>query len=242
MAPQNKEESPAVNIDLKLGPGVEAVTESDEARAHAANVATDKVMSVSANLAQLLPTGSVLAYQSLSASFTNQGDCFRANRWLSLCLVVFLSASCIFFAFTDSVLYKGKAQPLQPEQEEQKLFQDLKPELDKRGLGYIDVVHAIFSAVVFLSVAFSDVGLQKCFFPNAGKNDKELLKNLPLGMAVLSSFVFMIFPTKRRGIGSHCSSSENIDESSSKSGKNIDGSSSNSGEKEKANKPTTENK
>uniref|UniRef100_A0A0E0BRX8 Uncharacterized protein n=1 Tax=Oryza glumipatula TaxID=40148 RepID=A0A0E0BRX8_9ORYZ len=194
MAPQNKEdEASAANIDPKL-----PISESDEARAHAANVATDKLMSVSANLAQLLPTGT-----SLSASFTDQGECFRANRWLSLGLVVFLSATCVFFAFTES------------------------PELAKRGLGYVDFVHAFFSAVVFLSVAFSDVGLQKCFFPNAGKNDKELLKNLPLGMAVLSSFVFMIFPTNRRGIGSHCSSSEHIDDSS-KSGKKIDGSSSNS--------------
>lgn len=103
-------------------------------------------------------------------------------------------------------------------------------------------MHAFLSAVVFLSVVFSDVGLQKCFFPNTGKNDKELLKNLPLGMAVPSSFVFMIFPTNRRGIGSHCSNSEHIDDSSSKSGKKIDGSSSNSaGEKEKANKPTAKN-
>uniref|UniRef100_A0A0D3HTU0 Uncharacterized protein n=1 Tax=Oryza barthii TaxID=65489 RepID=A0A0D3HTU0_9ORYZ len=226
MAPQNKEdEASAANIDPKL-----PISESDEARAHAANVATDK----------LLPTGTVLAYQSLSASFTNQGECFRANRCLSLGLVVFLSATCVFFAFTDSVLYKGKvyygfALPTRlnlfnlNKKEEQKLFKDLEPELDKRDLGYVDFVHAFFSAV-------------KCFFPNAGKNDKELLKNLPLGMAVLSSFVFMIFPTNRRGIGSHCSSSEHIDDSSSKSGKKIDGSSSNSaGEKEKANKPTAKN-
>lgn len=211
-------------------------------------------MSVSANLVQLLSTGTVLAYQSLSASFTNQGECFRANRWLSLGLVVFFSATYVFFAFTDSILYKGKvyygfALPTRlnlfnlNKTAEKKLFDDLKPELAKWGLGYVDFVHAFFSAVVFLSVAFSDVGLQKCFFPNAGKNDKELLKNLPLGMAVLSSFVFMIFPTNRRGIGSHCSSSEHIDSSSSsKSGKKIDGSSSNSaGEKEKANKPTAKN-
>ncbi|BAT16902.1 Os12g0421300, partial [Oryza sativa Japonica Group] len=96
---------------------------------------------VLANLARLLPTGTVLAYQSLSASFTNQGECFRANRWLSLGLVVFLSAACVFFAFTDSVLYKGKvyygfALPTRlnlfnlNKKEEQKLFKDLEPELD----------------------------------------------------------------------------------------------------------------
>jgi hypothetical protein len=62
-------------------------------------------------------------------------------------------------------------------------------------------VHAIFAAVVFLTVAFSDVGLQRCFFPHAGANTSELLKNLPLGTAFLSSFVFLIFPTTRKGIG-----------------------------------------
>lgn len=65
----------------------------------------------------------------------------------------------------------------------------------------MDYVHAFFTAVVFLTVAFSDVGLQNCFFPNASANTSELLKNLPLGMAFLSSFVFIIFPTKRKGIG-----------------------------------------
>uniref|UniRef100_I1R5Y0 Uncharacterized protein n=1 Tax=Oryza glaberrima TaxID=4538 RepID=I1R5Y0_ORYGL len=107
MAPQNKEdEASAANIDPKL-----PISESDEARAHAANVATDK------------------------------GECFRANRCLSLGLVVFLSATCVFFAFTDSVLYKGKvyygfALPTRlnlfnlNKKEEQKLFKDLEPELD----------------------------------------------------------------------------------------------------------------
>ncbi|EEE53114.1 hypothetical protein OsJ_35895 [Oryza sativa Japonica Group] len=185
MAPQNKEDkASAANIDPKL-----PISESDEARAHAANVATDK------------------------------GECFRANRWLSLGLVVFLSAACVFFAFTDSVLYKGKVYYGFALPTRLNLFNLNKKEEQKL-----------------------DVGLQKCFFPNTGKNDKELLKNLPLGMAVPSSFVFMIFPTNRRGIGSHCSNSEHIDDSSSKSGKKIDGSSSNSaGEKEKANKPTAKN-
>jgi hypothetical protein len=50
-------------------------------------------------------------------------------------------------------------------------------------------------------VAFNDVGLENCFFPNAGGNSEELFKNLPLGMALLSSFVFIVFPTKRKDIG-----------------------------------------
>uniref|UniRef100_A0A0D9XYV7 Uncharacterized protein n=1 Tax=Leersia perrieri TaxID=77586 RepID=A0A0D9XYV7_9ORYZ len=219
-----------VDIDESVTAGAKA-SESNEARVHAATVATDKVMSVSANLAQLLPTGSVLAYQSLSASFTNQGECLPSNRCLSLGLVVFLSAACVFFAFTDSITYKGKVYYgvamkgrlnlfNLSKLEEKKLFTELKPELEKRGLSIQDFVHGVFSAVVFLTVAASDVGLQNCFFPHVGKDGKELFKNMPLGMALLSSFVFMIFPTKRRGIGSHCADATN-------------GSYSMSGEKEK---------
>jgi hypothetical protein len=88
------------------------------------------------------------------------------------------------------------------------LLLGLQPELEKRRLRTLDWVHAFFTAIVFLTVVASDVGLQKCFFPNAGADTKQLLKNLPLAMAVLSSFVFMIFPTTRNGIGSQFQGSD----------------------------------
>ncbi|KAK3160884.1 hypothetical protein QOZ80_1BG0066980 [Eleusine coracana subsp. coracana] len=172
---------------------------------------TDKVMSSAANLAQLLPTGTVLAYQALSATFTNHGACYPANRWLTAVLVTVLSAFCIFFSFTDSILgrdrklYYGVATPrgfnvFNFSGEEEERYWALG-ELQKLRTRPMDYVHAFVTAVVFLTVVFSDVSLQNCFFPNAGANTNELLKNLPLGMAFLSSFVFMIFPTKRKGIG-----------------------------------------
>src|SRR4051812_5274914 len=69
---------------------------------------TQKVLSVSANLVQLLPTGSVMAYQMLAPSFSNQGKCYPSNWWITLGLVIALTTSCVFFAFTDSVVHKGK--------------------------------------------------------------------------------------------------------------------------------------
>uniref|UniRef100_A0ACD5WAK8 Uncharacterized protein n=1 Tax=Avena sativa TaxID=4498 RepID=A0ACD5WAK8_AVESA len=173
--------------------------------------ATDKVMSSAANLAQLLPTGTVLAYQALSPSFTNHGKCESSNQWLTAALVIVLAAASLFFSFTDSVvgrdqkLYYGVATPegfnvFNFSSEEEKQQWD-PAEFRRLRIRPLDFMHAVFTAVVFLTVAFSDVGLQNCFFPNAGKNTEELLKNLPLGMAFLSSFVFMIFPTKRKGIG-----------------------------------------
>ncbi|CAL4949787.1 unnamed protein product [Urochloa decumbens] len=178
--------------------------------ASSSGITTDKVMTSAANLAQLLPTGTVLAYQALSSSFTNHGNCAPSNRWLTAVLVAVLAAFSLFFSFTDSIvgrdgkLYYGVATPhgfnvfnFSSEEEERKWA----TKLQKLRLRPLDYVHAFFTAVVFLTVAFSDVGLQRCFFPNAGVNTSELLKNLPLGTAFLSSFVFMIFPTKRKGIG-----------------------------------------
>ncbi|XP_040378668.1 protein DMP3-like, partial [Oryza brachyantha] len=232
--------------------------------------AQDKVLSASANLAQLLPTGSVMAYQALSSSFNNHGECYTSNWWLTVSLVSFLTVFCVFFAFTDSIHHNGKvyygvamsgglrifngdddskfaiaheknirneqsqkeattltgwrsisrrnaqkvtdstaaAVPVKPNDltlrpEEIRAIQALTGELKKRKLHWLDGVHAFFTAVVFLSVAFSDVGLQKCLFPHAGRDTMELLKNMPLGMSFLSSFVFMIFPTTRHGIGFH---------------------------------------
>ncbi|KAM3207936.1 hypothetical protein ACQJBY_062921 [Aegilops geniculata] len=181
------------------------------AAAGPASKTTDKVMSSAANLAQLLPTGTMLAYQALSPSFTNHGKCEASNQWLTAALVIILAALCILFSFTDSVLgrdqklYYGVATPrgfnvFNFSDEEEKL-KWTPAEFRRLRIRPLDFLHAIFTALVFLTVAFSDVGLQNCFFPNAGRNTTELLKNLSLGIAFLSSFVFMVFPTKRKGIG-----------------------------------------
>ncbi|KAG0513636.1 hypothetical protein BDA96_10G119200 [Sorghum bicolor] len=201
----------------KLGGGADddssPTTTTMPVMAAAAGTATtaDKVMASASNLAQLLPTGTVLAYQALSPSFTNHGACTAANQWLTAVLVGVLAGFSLFFSFTDSVvgrdgkLYYGVATPrgfnvfnFSGEEEEREWALG---QLRRLRLRPLDYVHAFFAAVVFVTVAFSDVGLQKCFFPGAGENTNELLKNLPLGTAFLSSFVFLIFPTTRKGIG-----------------------------------------
>ncbi|XP_066342349.1 protein DMP3-like [Miscanthus floridulus] len=161
----------------------------------------------SKNLLQQLPAGAVLAFQALAATFTNQGNCYHSNMWLTVGLVTVLSATCIFSSFTDSLVYQGKVyygvaihgrlNILNMPEEEEKVVSAL----EERRLKIMDWVHAFFTAVVFLTIAGSDVGLQNCFFPKASDDTRQLLKNLPLGMAVMSSFVFIIFPTTRKGMG-----------------------------------------
>ncbi|RLN24959.1 uncharacterized protein C2845_PM07G09860 [Panicum miliaceum] len=211
--------SPPATVTIQIPPSqinatVPPPKETDEPptmpMAESSGTTTDKVLLSASNLAQLLPTGTVLAYQALSPSFTNHGNCSASNQWLTAVLVGVLAAFSLFFSFTDSVvggdrkLYYGVATPhgfnvfnFSGEKEKR----EWADELQKLRLRPLDYVHAFFTAVVFLTVAFSDVGLQRCFFPNADSNTNELLKNLPLGTAFLSSFVFLIFPTKRKGIG-----------------------------------------
>jgi Protein of unknown function (DUF679) len=174
---------------------------------------TNKTLSSTANLAQLLPTGTVLAFESLSSSFTNSGTCHVSNKFLTALLIYFCVTSCMIFTFTDSIvgqdgkLYYGLAtfKGFQvfnftgSDDDARQNFHDLQ----RLRIRIVDFVHAFFTALVFLCVAFSDTGVQNCFFKGAGDNAHELLVNLPLGAAVLSSFVFLIFPTTRKGIGAY---------------------------------------
>ncbi|KAJ1688569.1 hypothetical protein LUZ63_019959 [Rhynchospora breviuscula] len=171
----------------------------------------DKTLSSTANLAQLVPTGTVLTFEALSSSFTNNGRCYMSNKYLTALLIYFCLVSCVILTFTDSLLgqdgklYYGLAtfkgfyvfNFTGSDDEAACIFYNLR----RLRIRPIDFVHAFFVAVVFLSVAFGDTGVQSCFFPDADHDSKELLLNLPLGAAALSSFIFLIFPTTRKGIG-----------------------------------------
>lgn len=176
---------------------------------------TKTAATAAANLANLLPTGTVLIFQALVPSFSNNGDCVVANKYLTLPLIACCSLVCFFSSFTDSFighhdskLYYGIATF-----EGIYLFNDCdcndgngEEELDhnqraKYRITVIDFVHAFATLTVFLVFALSSSYVQDCFFPKAGANEKQLIINLPLGVGILSSFLFMIFPTKRRGIG-----------------------------------------
>ncbi|KAG0538399.1 hypothetical protein BDA96_03G232700 [Sorghum bicolor] len=117
--------------------------------------AMDKTLASVANLAKLLPTGTALAFHSLSPSFTNRGACLASNR----------------FVGADGKLYYGLATA--------------------KGLLVFN-----YTAVVFLTVAFGDAAVQSCYFPDDGSN-KNVKQLLTAGF--LSSMVFLVFPTTRKG-------------------------------------------
>ncbi|XP_061349469.1 protein DMP3 [Gastrolobium bilobum] len=165
-----------------------------------------KTLASAANLANLLPTSTVLAFNALIPPFSNNGSCELSNKFLTS-LVIFISAIiCFLSSFTDSFissdgkLYHGIAT-----------FNGLyvfnysndeeTKELCKFRIRVIDFVHAFLSLLLFLVFAVSNSNVQNCLIPNEGTNERALIMNLPLGAGILSSFLFAYFPTTRRGIG-----------------------------------------
>ncbi|BAB64755.1 P0560B06.22 [Oryza sativa Japonica Group] len=74
-------------------------------------------------------------------------------------------------------------------------------ELYKRRVRPLDFLHATLRVFVFLALAFSDAGIQTCLFPQESATWREALVNMPLGVGFVASFVFMIFPSTRKGVG-----------------------------------------
>ncbi|KAF7105439.1 hypothetical protein CFC21_106252 [Triticum aestivum] len=175
-------------------------------------VADKPIVALSANLAQLLPSGTVMVYQMLASSFSNKGKCYNTNWYITVALLVVLALCSVFFIWTDCVVHNGKLYYglaiygrlnvfNLSKKEQLVLFADIMPELSRRGLRRLDFFHAFLVVLVFLAMAFTDVEIQNCFFPDAGNEIQQLLKNLPLGITVFASLVFSIFPTRRKFIG-----------------------------------------
>ncbi|OIT40344.1 hypothetical protein A4A49_16307 [Nicotiana attenuata] len=59
---------------------------------------------VLAGVSNLLPTGTVLAFQTLMPSFTDGGSCLLTHKFLTGILIVLCAAACFFSSFTDSFL------------------------------------------------------------------------------------------------------------------------------------------
>ncbi|KAK6143870.1 hypothetical protein DH2020_024218 [Rehmannia glutinosa] len=166
-----------------------------------------KTLASAANLANLLPTGTVLAFRTLTPSFSNKGGiCQLSNKCLTSTLIVFCSIICFLSSFTDSFVDSdGKLNYGIATFKGLYIFNNNDENginnLSKFRISLMDFVHAFVSLFVFLAFALSDSDVQKCFFPLGGENLDVLVMNLPLAAGIFSSFLFMIFPTTRRGIG-----------------------------------------
>ncbi|CAH8391805.1 unnamed protein product [Eruca vesicaria subsp. sativa] len=167
-----------------------------------------QTLTSAANLANLLPTGTLLAFQLLIPVFTTNGSCEYATRVLTLILLTLLSISCFLSSFTDSVkaedgnVYYGFATRKgmwifdYPDPSGSGL-----PDLSKYRIRFVDWIHAVLSMLVFGAVAMRDKNAVSCFYPAPEQETKKVLDIVPMGVGVICGLLFLVFPARRHGIG-----------------------------------------
>lgn len=166
-----------------------------------------KAFKGTAHLSNLLPTGSVLTFQFLSPVVTHEGKCKSAvSQAATTAVLAFCAASCFVMSFTDSFRdERGKVRygvatfrglwvvdgsvVLPPE------------EAVKYRLRFVDFVHAFLSIFIFAAVAMFDKNVIGCFYPSPSEEALEILTALPVTVGVVCGLFFVLFPTRRHGVG-----------------------------------------
>ncbi|KAK4851435.1 hypothetical protein QYF36_015144 [Acer negundo] len=200
----------------------------------------NKKLPTAANLSNLLPTGTVLVFQALIPSFTNNGSCITSHKVLTSSAIITFSLVCLISCFTDSIIDdNGKLcygiatfnglyifnknknddndavndkNKVPNENEEGNRAQHMEEgasnhvskdskKYEKYRIRRRDFVHAFCSWLVFMVYAMCSSDVMRCFYPHPSDNVNVLMMSLPLAVGSAVSFLFMLFPTKRRGIG-----------------------------------------
>ncbi|KAK7302839.1 hypothetical protein RJT34_13736 [Clitoria ternatea] len=180
--------------------------EVPEAERNLIQKAISQTFQSTAHLANLLPTGTVLAFQLLSPIFTNIGNCDSVSKSMTAALVALCGASCFLLCFTDS-FRDSKGNICYGFATLRGLWvidgsTTLTPQLAaKYRLRFIDFMHALMSVLVFAAIALFDRNVVSCFFPAPSNETQEILTALPVAIGVFGSMFFVAFPTQRHGIG-----------------------------------------
>ncbi|KAK4280062.1 hypothetical protein QN277_011737 [Acacia crassicarpa] len=160
------------------------------------------ILSGTARLNVLLPTATILGFSILTPILTDDGECSELSRWLTGVFLAILAVSCVFFTLTDSfrttsgrlcygvatwrgiwTFNGGKKKPREP--------------LDYR-LKWSDLFHASLSLISFLAFAGLNHDVVKCYYPGI---PRKVTNTVPLVVGFIVSVLFVVFPSKRRGIG-----------------------------------------
>ncbi|KAM7507653.1 hypothetical protein LguiA_018106 [Lonicera macranthoides] len=160
------------------------------------------ILSGTARLNVLLPAATILAFTILAPLLTNDGQCTLLDRWIMGFFLALLAASCVFFSFTDSFrtangrMYYGVAtvngiwtfcggrrKPCVP--------------LDYR-LRWSDGFHACLSLVAFMTFVGSHDDVLDCYGLVVSR---KVVNVVPLVVGFVVSVLFVMFPSRRRGIG-----------------------------------------
>jgi hypothetical protein len=166
-----------------------------------------KAFKGTAYLANLLPTGTVLIFQTLSPALTHRGHCHtQTSKIMTMIFLTFCSLSCFLLSFTDSFRdERGKVRygvaTLNGIWIMDGRIRLPAEEAVKYKLRFIDLFHACGSILVFGAIAMFDQSVVSCLDPKPSEEAKELLVALPIGIGILCSVLFLLFPTQRHGIG-----------------------------------------
>ncbi|KAL3687424.1 hypothetical protein R1sor_013733 [Riccia sorocarpa] len=156
------------------------------------------------NLANLLPTGTFLAFTAIGPIVTDNGTCddpFEYN--LTLVTTIFFALFCFLTCFTDSyqaadgevyygiVTFKGLWTPQLPV--------ILHPgDKEEYKVTVIDVIHAVLSVAVFVACSLMTPNIRGCLYANLKDN---IVRIVPAFVGFFVSAVFIALPSKRHGIG-----------------------------------------
>jgi hypothetical protein len=160
--------------------------------------------STTSNLANLLPTGTFLAFTAIAPVITGQGKCDDAFEWwFTVAVVCFFGLFTFFSCFTDSyqakdgkvyyglVTLNGLWTPQLPTA--------LHPgDKNEYKLTFMDVIHAILSLAVFAALTLATSTVSTCFYPGISEDVQRIF---PVTVGFFVSAVFVAFPSKRHGIG-----------------------------------------
>ncbi|MCL7025515.1 hypothetical protein MKW94_014471 [Papaver nudicaule] len=151
-------------------------------------------LSMTSMLANWLPTGTLLTFETILPSVVGNGLCTPVRTTMMIILLCLCGASCFFFHFTDSfrgpdgTVYYGYVTP--------RGLAVFKPDL-----GFSDFVHALMSVAVFAAIVAGDKRVTDCLFRKHVKEINEAMESLPLIIGVVCSGLYLVFPNTRYGIG-----------------------------------------
>ncbi|XP_058218515.1 protein DMP6-like [Rhododendron vialii] len=160
------------------------------------------ILSGTARLNVLLPTATILAFTIFTPLLTNNGKCDPTNRWLMGFFSGLSATSCVFLSVTDSfrtttgrlhygvatfsgiwTFNGGRKKPLMP------------PDYQLR---WSDLFHSSLSLIAFLTFATLHHDVVDCYYPEM---PRKVINTVPLVVGFAVSVLFVMFPSRRRGIG-----------------------------------------
>ncbi|KZV40907.1 hypothetical protein F511_05152 [Dorcoceras hygrometricum] len=160
------------------------------------------ILSGSARLNVLLPTATILGFTIFAPLLTNDGKCTTLDRWLMGFLLALSASSCVFFSFTDSFrtatgrLYYGVATFRGIRTFGGEHIRPCVPS-DFR-LRWGDMFHATLASVAFLVFALFHGDVLSCYHLAL---PRKFVNVVPLVVGFMVSVLFVLFPSRRRGIG-----------------------------------------